>query len=224
MDNAAEYPIFSMALPPTQPQVRLVLVDTCSLVRLYYSDLKPVAGRTVASKHILTLDRLAKEVVGLAKSDEYAWLNVERLAEVNASVHKLTQAKEISIDARRKRDQSNWQIALDAHCQATACGLRKLSINDGFALAAVIEFEAILVTDEWPLKWVAENFDYDNGTPIESLLSVDILALYEANGVIDAGDRRKTYHSWRAFGESLHKNSDKQYRAHFGEAPPNAQS
>jgi len=210
--------------PQTQQTSRLVLVDTCSLVRLYYTDVKPIAGRTVAQYQIMTLETLANEVRGLASGEAYAWLSVERLNEIHSSIFKLTSAQATSIETRRKRDQPNWQLSLDAYCQSKGTTPRITSRNDGFALAAAIEHKAILVTDEWPLKWIAENFDYDDGSPIDSLLSVDVLALLEQNSVIDDNGRRQTYRSWRMAGESLHAASDRRYWLHFRETAPNAQN
>lgn len=202
---------------------RLVLVDTCSLIRLYYTEVKPVAGRTVADVDIRTLERLAKEVRGIAKRAEYAWLNLERLAELEQSIFPLTRRQAESVELRRRRDQPLWQVALDSHCVAGRRMNRVLSANDGFALAAAIEFDATLLTDEWPLKWVADGFDYDDGTPIQTLLSVDLLAMMESEGVLLSDDRRRTYRAWRLSGECLHADSDGRYQSLFGESAPGAQ-
>ena len=103
--------------PQTQQTSRLVLVDTCSLVRLYYTDVKPIAGRTVAQYQIMTLETLANEVRGLASGETYAWLSVERLNEIHSSIYKLTNAQTTSIETRRKRDQPNWQLSLVLSCR-----------------------------------------------------------------------------------------------------------
>lgn len=212
------------ALPQPLPP-RLVLVDTCSLVRLYYSDVKPVAGRTVGTFQLMTLEQMAKEVKGLAQGAQYAWLNVERISEVDNSVITLSRAQKNSIEQRRKNEQINWQMALDHHCLAeNTVHMRRLSRSDATVLAAAIDLKATLVTDEWPLHWVATNFDYDDGTPIDVKLSVDVLALLEANLVIEASERRQTYRAWKLAGELLHRSSDRQYGHLFNEPAPNAQA
>lgn len=204
---------------------RLVLVDTCSLVRLYYADVKPVAGRTVGPHSLMTLEQMADEVKGLARGEDYAWLNVERLAEVDIAVVKLSKAQKKAIEQRRKNEQHNWQTALDLYCaDENITHVRRLSKSDATVLAAAIELNAILVTDEWPMYWVAENFDYDNGNPIEVLLSVDVLAMLETDSIINSTERRQTYRAWKQAGELLHRNSDARYLKIFKEGAPSAQA
>jgi hypothetical protein len=172
----------------------------------------------------MTLVQMAKEVKGLARSPDYAWLNIERISEVDNSVISLSKSQEKSIEQRRINEQGHWQTALERHCTAmgTVC-TRSLSKTDATLLSAAIELKSILVTDEWPLNWVAENFDYDDGTPIEVMLSIDVLALLEAGSVIEASERHRTYQSWRQSGELLHRSSDNKYLQLFSESPPTAQ-
>lgn len=204
---------------------KLVLVDTNCLVRIYFSPLRPILGRPVAGFELKTLDGLAKELKNLAKRADLAWLSDQViLKEVDAATVPLTklQRDAINQDAQHIQKVGNAVLYKDFQDRKFRAP-RALSLADAKALAACLELDAALATDEWPLRLVSELYDYDNGKPVALLSSVELIELLEREGLISREVRVKTYSDWLKNGTSLLRESPEIYFRLFNEAPPTAQ-
>lgn len=204
---------------------KLVLVDTNCLVRIYFSPLRPILGRPVAGFELKTLDGLAKELKNLAKRADLAWLSDQViLKEIDAATVALTrlQRDAINRDALDIQKVGNATLYKDFQDRKLRVS-RALSLADAKALAASLELNAALSTDEWPLRLVSELYDYDNGEPVELLSSVELIGLLESEGLMSREDRVKTYSDWLKNGEALLRESPEIYFHLFNEAPPTAQ-
>ncbi len=205
---------------------RLVLVDPNCLIRAYFSPLRPVLNRPVAGYELKTLQALADEFKNIAKRrNEFAWLDNEAIQDdVDLAVLKLTGAQIQAIDQEATEIRRQGNGLLQAYCQNQNTNLRQLSIADAQVLAAALELSIAMATDEWPLRHVASAYGfYDDGSPVEMLSSVELIALLEKEGLLTKEDRMRTYADWLRFGENLHRESPQIYFRVFGEYPPDAQ-
>lgn len=204
---------------------RLVLVDTNCLVRAYFSPLRPILGRPVAGYELKTLNGLAAELKNLAKRPDLAWLSDQVIVnEVDAATVVLTKAQRQAIDQDAIEIQKVGNAALYEDCRDRKLKVsRALSLADSKALAACLELNAALSTDEWPLRLVADMYDYDNGDSVQLFSSVELIALLEQEGLINRETRIKTYADWLKNGEKLLRESPDIYSRLFNEAPPTAQ-
>lgn len=204
---------------------QLVLVDTNCLVRVYFSPLRPILGRPVAGFELKTLEGLAKELKNLAQRPDLAWLSDQViLKEVEAATVTLTklQRDAVNQDALAIQKLGNAVLYQDYQNRKLRAA-RALSLADAKALAACLELDAALSTDEWPLRLVSELYDYDNGDPVKLFSSVELIELLEREGLIDRDVRVKTYSDWLKNGEALLRDSSDIYIKLFNEAPPTAQ-
>lgn len=204
---------------------KLVLVDTNCLVRVYFSPLRPILGRPVAGYELKTLDGLASELKNLAQRADLAWLSDQViLQEVDAATVTLTKLQRDAINQDALGIQKVGNAALYKDFQNKKLQVsRTLSLADAKALAASLELDAALSTDEWPLRLVSELYDYDNGHPVELLSSVELIELLEREGLISREERVKTYSDWLKNGEALLRESAEIYFRLFNEMPPTAQ-
>lgn len=204
---------------------QLVLVDTNCLVRVYFSPLRPILGRPVAGYELKTLEGLAQELKNLAKREDLAWLSHKViLDEVDAATVTLSklQRDAINQDARAIQMVGNAALYKDYQNRKLRAP-RALSLADAKALAACLELNAALSTDEWPLRLVSELYDYDDGNPVKLFSSVELIELLEREGIIDREVRVKIYSDWLKNGEPLLRESSSIYIRLFNEAPPTAQ-
>jgi hypothetical protein len=209
----------------TQVTNRLVLVDTNCLIRVYFSPLRPVLSRPAAGYELKTLQALANELKHIAnRRDEFAWLSAKAIQDdVDLAVLALTKAQSLAIDqdAADIRKQGNGM--LQVYCQGQGTNLRQLSVADAKVLAAALELSIAMSTDEWPLRYVASAYGYDDGNPVELFSSVELIALLEKEGLLSREERMRTYADWLKFGECLLRESSQIYYKVFGEYPPDAQ-
>lgn len=209
-----------MSIPST-----LVLVDTNCLVRIYFSPLRPILSRSVAGYELKTLGELAKELKNLAHRADLAWLGDRViLDEVDAATVPLTrlQRDAINQDALEIQKVGNSVLRKDYQDRKLRV-LRTLSLADAKVLAASLELDAALATDEWPLRLVAELYDYDNGQAVKLFSSVELIELLEREGLITREIRMKTYSDWLKNGAALLRESPEIYFRLFNEVPPTAQ-
>lgn len=208
----------------TKP-TKLVLVDTNCLVRIYFSSLRPILGKPVAGFELKTLDGLAIELKNLAKRADLAWLSDQVIInEVDAATVSLSKLQNDAIkqDALEIQKIGNATLYKDFQDRKLRAP-RTLSLADAKALAACLELNAALSTDEWPLRLVSKLYDYDSGKPVELLSSVELIGLLEKEGLISREDRVKTYSDWLKNGEALLRESPEIYFRLFHETPPTAQ-
>jgi hypothetical protein len=206
------------------PEPKLVIVDTNCIVRIYFSPLRPILGATVAGYIFRTIGNVAGELKGLAGRDDLAWLKDPVIqAEVEEAVITLTkqQRRAIEQDTQGIRVYGDGQLHL--YCEKQKIGDRFLSHCDAKLLAAALEMKAALATDEWPLRHVADEYDDDNGDPIELLSTVELLSLLERDGRLSREDRVATYATWVRDGTKLLRDSDILYAKLFGEPAPDGQ-
>lgn len=204
---------------------QLILVDTNCLVRVYFSPLRPILGTAVSGYVLKTLDGLAKELKNLAARNDLAWLSASViLSEVDAATLELSKLQKDAInqDALDIRRVGNAELQRDYSLKKLKIK-RSLSLADAKALAASLELNAALSTDEWPLRLVAGLYDYDDGSPVKLFSSVELIELLERSGLLSREDRIKTYADWLKNGENLLKDSPAIYKSLFGEPPPTAQ-
>lgn len=205
---------------------KLILVDTNCLVRIYFSDLRPILGRPVAGYILKTLSGLAQELKNLAsRREDLLWLSKQvNQAEIEAAVVSLTRAQKsaVEMDATGIRDYGDSELLKYYHAKKLI-EPRSLARNDAKALAACLELGAALATDEWPLRYVAKFYDYDDGTPVKLFSSVELIELLEREGLLTRDARVKIYTDWLKTGTKLLRESPEIYLGLFGEKAPTAQ-
>lgn len=209
----------------TESKYKLVLVDTNCLIRVFFSPLSSVLGQPASGYELKTLESLANELKNIAKRrNEYAWLgNKAILADVNSAILPLSQAQQQLIEHDAAGIQQQGNSILLAYCKANNIPTRALSRTDARVLAATLELNSAMATDEWPLRRVAAAYNYDDGNSIQLFSSVELIALLENEGLLSKGERKKIYADWLKFGEQLLRESGKIYYELFGEMPPDAQ-
>jgi len=206
-------------------QPKLVIVDTNCYVRLYYSRLRPILGQAVGGYHLVTLHELADEARdGTGLVERNAWLlaaDVQR--DIHGAVMSLTveQRSEYTTLAKFYRDEGDG--ILHAHCTEKAIRVRSLSLADATALTIALDLDAILATDEWPLRLVASTMAVDDDARAELFSSLDLLWLLEAEEKISREDRKTVVREWLQAGEGLLNTWRDDYRRIFSEGPPTVQ-
>lgn len=204
---------------------KLVLVDTNCLVRIYFSPLRPILGRPVDGFELKTLEEIAKELKGITKRADLAWLSDKVIfKEVDAATVPLSRLQRDAINQDALLIQKYGNATLYKYfLEKKLLDRRILSMPDSKVLAACLELNAALATDEWPLRFVSELYDYDDGEPVELLSSVELIGLLEREGLMSREDRVKTYSDWLKYGEKILRESPEIYLQLFSEAPPTAQ-
>jgi hypothetical protein len=203
-------------------KARYVIVDTNCYLRLYYSPLRPILGGVFGGLQLVTLIELAEEAgPGSNVAQEFGWMLDKGIqGELRNAVLKLREPKKSRVMNDAKVIRRLGDGVLKAHCAEQKIPVRTLSLADCTALATAMELNAILATDEWPLRHVAEQYDDE---PIPLLSSVELLAVLEADGALTREQRVLTVRAWLKEGQNLHRDWAATYYARFGEAPPTAQ-
>lgn len=210
-------------MPEPSPP-KLLIVDTNSYLRLFHSPVGPLLGVEIGGLQLVVIRELADEFFKSPRlKNAYPWVNESpKKEELLAPILKLKPAVAASIeaDAITYRDECN--AVLDAHCRKMKTAVpRTISLCDAKALTTALEIGADLVTDEWPLRHVAEAVDPDDaGNKLKVLSTLDVLAHLEKAGRLSADVRRVMVKDWLHAGEHLPNNWRKQYQEHFQEAAP----
>ncbi|MES2040385.1 MAG: hypothetical protein V4495_21405 [Pseudomonadota bacterium] len=204
-------------------QPRLVLVDTNCFLRLYHSPVRPFLGEIVGGYKLLTLNTLIQEFHRSKRLQEfYAWLMPDIKAEDLSKVAiQTTIGENASIKQERIDHEGYVQSVISLHCQKENTSIRSLSGRDLDLLATAIVMEAVVATDEWPLRLVVNDLmsvagEYEMGL----FSSVDMLHLLEVDGKLTPDDRKMTIKSWLRYEEKLPREWREVYRRLFGEQPP----
>lgn len=205
---------------------QLVLVDTNCLVRVYFSSIRPIMNCVISGHELKTLQGLASELKGLARRPEWSWLGEAAIqCEIDKSIVLLSRAQKRAIEEDAEGIKAFGDAKLHEHCtKHKTRSIKALSLDDAKVLAASLELDAILSTDEWPLRLVSGFYDYDDGGPVKLFSSVDLIHLMEKEGLLSREDRMKTYADWLRWGEQLLKESPNIYLQLFGEIAPTAQN
>jgi len=168
---------------------------------------------------------LANEFKNIIKrKDQYCWLSKKDIHDdVELAILTLTSKQQSVIDQDTIGILKDGNSALHKYCQERGINIRKLSPTDARLLASALELNAAMATDEWPLRLVADLYDYDNGKPVDVLSSIDILFFLEKEKLLTPDERKRIYADWLKFGEKLLNQSPNIYRELFGEEPPDGQ-
>jgi hypothetical protein len=206
-------------------QVRLVIVDTNCYVRLYYSRLRPILGTVIAGYRLLTLQELADEAkVGTNLVERNAWLCAPDIQQdIDGAVFELSAEQRLEYLELAKQYRHLGDGMLRAYCIEKGITVRSLSLADAKALAIATDFNAVLATDEWPLRWVSTKVELDDGRTTQLFSSLDLLKLLETEGKISRSERVEIVKEWLRMGEKLLSGWRIDYGALFNEVPPTAQ-
>ncbi|MDN3918735.1 hypothetical protein [Roseateles violae] len=207
-----------MPSPPT-----LLVVDTNCFIRLLFSPLRPVLGSTFAGYRLVTLAELADEVgPGTEVVERHPWLLEKAVQkELAGNCLKLREPKKSAMLGEAKWLRTEGNSLLRKYCVDQQLDkVRELSVADAKALAAAQVVKGHLATDEWPLAFVA-----DRASEVQTVLtSVAVVHLMEMDGKITREQRIETVTDWVKNGEKLPQRWVEQYKALFGEEPPDGQS
>jgi|TARA_B100001105_G_scaffold193316_1_gene157363 hypothetical protein len=206
---------------PAKPTI--VVVDTNCFIRLLFSPLRPVLGATFGGYLLMTLADLVGECgPGTEVAERHPWLlEPDVQAELQKNCLKLREPKKTDMANLAKQFRSNGNSRLRKHCEAKKLKkIRELSRADVNALAAAQVLGGPLATDEWPLTMVANE---QSDVPLV-LTSVAIVHLIEKDGKISREQRIEVVANWVKHGEKLPDDWRDQYKALFGEEPPDGQT
>jgi hypothetical protein len=205
-------------------QTRLVIVDTNCYVRLYYSKLRPILGSVVNGHRLVTLHELANESKGGGLVERNGWLSAQDIQhDIQSAVFPLSDEQQAEYTGLAKEFRQMGDHVLHEHCKARNISLRYLSLADAKALAVAADFNAILATDEWPLRLVSTKVELDDGKQPQLFSSLDLLQLLEIGQKITRDERAGIVKEWLRAGEHLLTSWRADYQVLFNEAPPTAQ-
>jgi hypothetical protein len=208
---------------PDQP--KLVIVDTNCYVRLYYSDLRPILGSVVSGHRLVTLSELANEVrEGTAVVERNPWLSASDIQQdIRGAVLEVAAAKRAEYLELAKEFLEIGDQVLQSYCYGKGIIVRELSLADAIAIAIATDLDAVLATDEWPLRLVAGSVEMDDGKRTQLFSSLDLLQLLESEQKISPDDRIAIVKGWVRAGEHLLGSWREDYKRLFGGTPPTAQ-
>lgn len=206
---------------------KIVIVDTNCFVRLYFSVLRPMLGVEVAGHTLMTIKELANETTGnTGLTVRHPWLaNADVQADLNTAILQLAEDDDDQYDEDADYYRTEGDEYLERYCKARNLDeIRQLSMADAKALAIALDRGYILATDEWPLREFSQFVEPDeNGNPITIMSSLQLLKLFLDAGQMSLDQVRATVRGWIQNAERLPYGWWDEYRALFGEPPPNAQ-
>lgn len=207
-------------------QPRILIVDTNVYLRLFFSSARPLLGVDIGGIKLVVIRELVDEFLRSPRlRRDYPWVaESPHKEELAAAILQLDAAVAATVAADTPWYLAECNAVLDYHCKSEQLDvIRTVSTCDATALTTALEVGAGFVTDEWPLRYVAERVEADDqGNRLEVWGSLDALAHFEKAGKIDREERVKTVLGWIRFGEKLPRDWDKRYQALFGEAAPRA--
>ncbi|RAE00986.1 hypothetical protein DN582_17050 [Burkholderia multivorans] len=208
-----------------EQEPRLLLVDTNCFLRIYHSSLRPFLGTNVGGYRILTLGSLLEEFRQSPRlGREYAWVAADLAAEeVNGALPDLPDhdREDVAMEVRQLRPYA--KAYLERHCAREGIPPKSLSSRDLELLATAAVFEAVIASDEWPLKLIVEDLTSEDDYQIEIITSLHVLHMLEQAGCFDASERRNTVTSWLRCDEKLPRAWRELYQQLFGELAPTLQ-
>lgn len=206
---------------------RLVVVDTNCFVRLYFSPLRPLLGRTVMGHRLVTLRELAEETrhrSGLTL--RHPWLGSSEVQkDLSAAIVVLTPEEDQRYEEDALYYRREGDDFLERLCRSRGLeSLRQLSHADAKAIAVAIDKGYALATDEWPLRAFSQFIEPDeSGNPLQLFTSLELLKLFVEGGDLDAAAVRATVRQWLQNSERLPQDWPSQFRRLFASDPPDAQ-
>lgn len=208
---------------------RLILVDTNCFLKLYQSPIRPFLGRAIGENRLVTMNAMIDEFMRNPRLQEtYAWLAKTINADIalDDAILKVDAEKADEIKELMDSHAPYADALLADHCDKEQTKIkRSLSRSDLELLATAISLEALVATDEWPLRLVIDDLaaaPEEDGYNLGGLNSLDILAIFEKSGAISGEQRKDIVRGWLQFGEILPRDWRNSYLALFGEIAPTA--
>jgi hypothetical protein len=204
---------------------RLVIVDTNCYVRLLFCDaLRPILTLIVGGHRLMTLEPLAAEAMGGRSPlvQRFPWLLDKSIqGELVAGILPLPENERELFQQSAAVFRAHANRFLDKYCAERRIQRRSLSAEDCMAWTVAAEYEAVLATDEWPLREACGHVQFDDEQPglVDTMTTLDLLQLFERDGRIGAEQRRLVVKQWVASGECLLRGWEQHYEALFAERP-----
>jgi len=206
-----------------EEEEKLIIVDTNCFVRLFLSDLQPILMRPLPGYRLRTLEVLVKETRPRTRlGDKHAWLNQKEIQdELKQATLELSQEDRDEYQAWEAHYAASAKVLIDTYCREKGLEPRSLSKPDVQALfyAGYLP-DALLATDEWPLRMAAERLIEP---AIEVWSTLDLVKLLENAGLFTADARRTLVKRWLQEDEWLPWGWRAQHEQLFGENPPTVQ-
>lgn len=204
---------------------RKVLLDTNCFIRLYTSPLLPLMQQVVAGYQLLTLKELGEEYFnGRRLNRDFPWVGCDpRASDLKAGYLKVRGTSSARVDAEKPGLRRYSDAFLSAYCAKRGINpVKSLSRPDLTLLASAVVFRTVIATDEWPLRMVVQDLtaDPDDDYGIELMSSLEVLALFERQGLLTQEARVQTVDSWQRLRESLPKGWQADYERLFSEMAP----
>ncbi|PMS37552.1 hypothetical protein B0G57_110107 [Trinickia symbiotica] len=208
-----------------EQESRLLLVDTNCFLRIYHSSLRPFLGTEVGGFRILTLGSLLEEFRRSPRLDrEYAWLVADlAFEEANGVLPELPDHDRDDVRNEIRQLRPYAKAFLERHCARERISPKSLSSRDLELLATAAVFNAVIASDEWPLKLIVEDLTCEDDYEIGIITSLHVLHLLEQAGSLDADERRSTVLSWLRCDEKLPRDWRRLYENLFNERAPTLQ-
>lgn len=200
---------------------KIVLVDTNCFIRLFHSSARPIFGLDIGGYKLLTLNCLIKEYLESPDLIErFPWIAKEpRVSELKNAKLKLRAANKQGVQRNIKELKPYTKAFLETKCKKEKIETKSLSKEDLELLATCVTIKCLLATDEWPLRLVAADLMEDpEEYEIGILNSLELIHLFELNGLIDAKQRRITVDAWVRQKEKLLRGWQHEYQRLFSES------
>jgi hypothetical protein len=180
-------------------------------------------GEIIGSFKLLTLETLIDEFLKSKRlQDLYAWAIADVRAENLKKISlQLTAKEKANVKEELDLHEQYVQEVIEKYCVERNIAVRSLSRRDLELLSTTIAINAIVATDEWPLRLVVKDLISVEGEyQIDTIASLDILHLLESDGKLTGEERRQTVISWIRYDEKLPRGWEADYKQLFGESPP----
>ena len=203
------------------PPTRIVLIDTNCFLRLYHSSVSPLMGQDIGGYRLLTLECLVDEFLNSPTlTTNYPWVASEpKRSDLTNAKLKLGSPSKNRVKNEKKALGPYANLLLENYCKRSDITPRSLSSRDIELLATTIVFKGIMATDEWPLRYVAQDLMQDDDEyAIGIFHSLELLHLLEINGKLSPDDRRNAVDSWVRYRENLLRGWEVEYQRLFGES------
>ena len=182
-------------------------------------------GAVVDGHHLVTLKELADEAKdGTPLVVRNGWLAAKEIqADIRNSILSLPVEKQKEYESLAEDFILVGDGVLSNYCTEKNIPIRTLSFPDAMAIAVATDIDAILATDEWPLRLVANSVELDDGKKSQLFSTLNLLKLFENANKITRIERIDIVKDWLRSGEKLLKGWENDYQSIFGELAPTVQ-
>lgn len=206
---------------------RKILLDTNCYLRLYCSPVLPLMQQVVQGYQLLTLEELGKELFASNRlKKDYPWVATDpKASDLKAGYLHLRGVSSTRVRQEKSILRPYARTILADYCaKQRLAATKSLSEPDITLLASALAFDAVIATDEWPLRLVVKSLlnDADEGDDyaIDLMSSLDILELLEQGGLLTREFRIQTVETWVRLNENLMRGWKADYERLFGEKAP----